>query len=67
MVCRYIRAGGRAVGGIGSGHKPGRKKKEKVTEFRPAKKEEMKPEGRMFSVPAHVGTVKTTSGVRFGG
>ena len=55
------------MGRIESGRKPGRKKRERVTEFRPAKKEEMKPEGRMFSVPAHVGTVKTTSGVRFGG
>ena len=48
------------------------KKKAKVTDFRPTRgkkseSEENEPKARLFSVPAHVSTIKTTSGCRFGG
>lgn len=51
------------MGGV-SGRKA--KIREKVSE--PArKKKEQKPEERVYSVPAHVGQIKTSSGCRFGG
>lgn len=54
------------MGGVGSGRKPKRKT---VEDFKPArkKKEVVKREGRLYSVPGHVSKVKTSGGCRFKG
>lgn len=62
----------RSMGGVGSGRKAKDKSRAKVTDFKPARgkkseSEENEPKARLFSVPAHVSTIKTTSGCRFGG
>lgn len=60
------------MGGVGSGRKPKDKSKAKVTDFKPGRKKvaEPKEQGskkRVFSVLAHVGTITTSGGCRFGG
>ena len=48
------------------------KTKMKVTDFKSARNkktesEEKEPKARLYSVPKHVGSIKTSSGCRFGG
>ncbi len=54
------------MGGKGSGRKP---KRETIADFKPSRKKEkiVKPEGRIYSVPAHVSKVKIPGGCRFRG
>lgn len=55
------------MGGVGSGRKPKDKSKATAASYKPARKTEVKPESRLYSVPAHVSTIRTTEGCRFGG
>ena len=59
------------MGGIGSGRKARDKSKSAKADYKPARnqksEEEQIPKQREFSVPVHVGKVKTSSGCRFPG
>ncbi len=53
------------MGGKGSGRKP--KYKGAVKSRKRKAKKEIQTEGRMYSVPAHVRTIKTSGACRFEG
>ncbi|MCI8507527.1 MAG: hypothetical protein HFJ06_03030 [Lachnospiraceae bacterium] len=53
------------MGGIGSGRKP--KSKATVKSRKKKAKKEIQTEGRLYSVPAHVRSIRTSGACRFEG